>query len=81
MRGCTGKHPYATKAEAKDALTHLRRKQTDGDALKAYHCHHCGAYHLGRPKRAGAIHVRDHYRNHPAKLARRYAAALQESER
>jgi hypothetical protein len=53
IRGCTGKIPYATRAEADEAKDCFsRRKGTNG--LNTYHCPACGAYHLGRdPAKSG----------------------------
>jgi ribosomal protein L32 len=41
---CDGKLPYDGKAAAKRAAKRL--EQTAG-RLIAYHCPHCGAYHVG----------------------------------
>lgn len=44
---CEGKRAYASWTEA----TKWRRNM---HALEAYHCPHCGQFHLGnKPKRAG----------------------------
>jgi hypothetical protein len=48
---CGTKQRNATKQEALGQLTALARRGANFHRLSAYHCKHCGAWHVGhRPK-------------------------------
>ncbi len=54
-RACTGKRVHQRQC---DATAHVRRLVKDGQhpsRLRAYHCRHCGAWHVGH-KNPGVRH-------------------------
>lgn len=54
---CWGKEPYATAALANKVAA--RRKRSLHARLKAYHCQHCGHWHIGtEPKSRDVNHRR-----------------------
>ncbi len=56
-RGCSGKIPYATRSQALAAMEGFNRRKGEGEALKSYHCEHCGSFHIGRdPRNRGPEH-------------------------
>lgn len=66
--GCYGKIGYPTRDEAMGALGSIRKRKRVSEArdLSAYHCKHCGAFHLGRRGYRAQPQIRrtpDHERN------------------
>jgi hypothetical protein len=43
----TGKTQYATKKDALEAATALRRQYRQGRTINAFRCQWCGCYHVG----------------------------------
>lgn len=58
--GCFGKLPYATMAQAKDAMRALRSKPSfhNGSKMDVYGCARCGQFHIGRDSRSGPSSVK-----------------------
>lgn len=58
--GCLGKSTYATRAEASDARSRIRKRPDfKADAgIDVYHCAKCGSFHLGRDARKGPKAIR-----------------------
>jgi len=47
-RSCTGKIAFASKRDAHKALGYMgRSKAKIARSMSAYHCVHCGQFHLG----------------------------------
>ncbi len=58
-RGCVGKIAHRNSKDAKRVLKHTQA-DAGGRALVAYHCLHCGWWHIGHPsawrkRRAAAL--------------------------
>lgn len=46
LPGCTGKNCF-TRFSAAAAAAKRMRRQKDDAIVHAYHCHHCGGFHVG----------------------------------
>lgn len=55
--GCSGKKPLDSFERARGVAERMNRR--DGDAhLVAYHCRHCGRYHVGESREYGKADAR-----------------------
>jgi hypothetical protein len=51
VTGCTGKRRFICFGHARRAAK--RRNRHDQSHLEAYHCRHCGGFHVGESRRYG----------------------------
>jgi hypothetical protein len=49
LRMCEGKKRYATEAEAKGHVQHLRSRRLGRGGLRFYACRFCQGWHVGSP--------------------------------
>jgi len=49
--GCTGKKQFDKFSQADKAAK--RRNRSDNAHLEAYHCRHCGSFHVGEARSYG----------------------------
>lgn len=50
-RGCTGKQAFKSHDQAAPVAQRMRRKHETGCQVEAYHCKHCGDWHIGQAER------------------------------
>lgn len=50
-RGCTGKQAFLSHEQAAPVAQRMRRKHETGCAVEAYHCLHCGRWHIGQAEK------------------------------
>lgn len=88
--GCSGKRAYDTRRDAERARRGLaekdtmprnkRRRQSIAEGLNVYHCPHCGAWHMGRPRGKPGPRRPSHGDNSLRALAARYWSAIREDD-